>query len=194
MAKREVKHVTQVNYRAMTDEQLREVYHLNELKTEWQATFFDVEDDDYVCYRDMDDDTENHDERAYAVYLKSTGELLCLVADAGMALEGWLDHDYCSKRNELYKQIALLAGWPENMSDLQVGMTWRQLIKKLNDELPKEFLDTPAYVWRPDYGGSIAAVKGIMPWCEYYHGDGVPGPGAPDYNVFFINNSLDGEE
>lgn len=191
MARRKVTKAVEIDYRNMTDKQLSDVYRLDVLKSEWSCTCFDAEDDYYVCLQDVEDTT---DDRGYAVYLKSTGDLLCLVVDCGTALEGYEDTDYGVERNELYKQIALLAGWPESMYDLKVGMTWRQLIKKLNDELPKEFLDTPAYVWRPDYGGTIAAVKGIMPWCEYYHGDGVPGPGAPDYNVFFIDNSLDGEE
>ena len=186
MAKRKVTNVVEVNYRSMTDKELADVYRLDALKSEWECTSFDAENDYYVCLQDVDDTT---DDRGYAVYLKSTGDLLCLVADCGTALEGFEDTDYGCERNELYRQIALLAGWPANMSELRLGMTWRRLITEMVT-IPQEFLDTPAYVWRPD---GLAPVLGVDPWCRRCDGT-VPGPGGEDDNVYYIDNGFPNEE
>lgn len=190
MAKRKVTKAVEIDYRNMTDKQLSDVYRLDVLKSEWSCTCFDAEDDYYVCLQDVEDTT---DDRGYAVYLKSTGDLLCLVADCGTALDGYEDTDYGVERNELYKQIALLAGWPESMYDLKVGMTWRQLIVEML-KVPTEFLDTPAYAWRPDGGGTLAAVRGVRPWYVRYCDGTVPGPGGEDDNVYYIDNGFPNEE
>lgn len=189
MAKHVVNNVSEVNYMAMSDGELSKVYRLSDLKSQYVCTSFDQEGDRYVCFRDLDG---NSDDRGYAVYLKSSGRLLCLLVDAGSALEGYEDFEYGAERDELYRQIAILAGWPESMSELRLGLTWRQFIAKLND-FPKEFLDTPAYVWRPDGGGMLATVRGVMPWFERYDGT-VPGPGGEDDNCYFIDNGFPDEE
>lgn len=188
MAKHKVERVVEIKYTEMTDEEVRGIYGLRDLLHEWSCTSFD-EGDGFVCLKDP---TNPSDDRDYAVYLKSTGGLLCLLGDAGNALEGYEDSEYGMERNVLYRQIALLAGWPESMHDLKVGMTWRQLIVEML-KVPQEYLDTPAYVWRPDGGGTLAAVYGIGPWLTRCDGT-VPGPGGDDDNCYYIDNGFPNEE
>ena len=185
MGKHKVRHVTEVDYRHMTDEQLAEVYRLDALKAEWSCTCFDTDGDYYVCLKDMDG---NYDDRGYAVYLKSTGDLLCLVADSGTALEGYEDFEYGEERNELYKKIAVLAGWPENMGELDVSMTWRQLIAELR-KYPDEFLDTRVYV-ATNSQRDLDTVQSLDPWLTSYSG---PEPGVKDDNVLFLDLMRNGE-
>lgn len=189
MAKHMVRNVSKVDYMHMTDDEIREVYRLGDLKSEYECTCFDMDGDEYVCYRDLDG---NSDDRGYAVYLKSSGHLLCLLADAGNALEGYEDCEYGVKRSELYRQIALLAGWPEYVHEFKRALTWRELIDEMMT-IPKEFLDTVAYVYRPDGGGMLAAVRAVSPWCVKYDGT-IPGPDDECENCFFIDNSFKDEE
>ena len=172
MAKQEVRRVVKVNYEKMSDDKLREIYGLRDLKIEQECTDFD-DGEGYVCLKDLDDGPDYKD---YAVYSKG-GRLLCLLCDCSVALDGYEDWEYGDKRNELYRQIALLAGWPESMHDLNVGMTWRQLIAQIN-EFPKEFLDTAAYVCM-DNDGNLEPVADVQAW----YADGKP----VDDNCLYID-------
>lgn len=189
MTQHKVTNVAKINYMSMSEEELAEVYRLKDLRFENECTAFDADGDEYVCLRDLDGNT---DDRGYAVYLKSTGDLRCLVADAPNALDGYEDCEYGDKRSELYRQIALLAGWPEHLDELNHQLTWRQLLDEIS-KMPKEFLDTTAYVYRPDGGGTLAAVRRVMPWLINLNGT-IPGPHEEGDNRFFIDNAFDGEE
>lgn len=116
----EVKNVREINYRNMSDNDIKSagVYGLDALVREANATSFYKDDDYYVLYCDEDRHSD-HDLNMYAVYLNSTGELLCLLSDAGQALDCCYDNtDFRDARHEMYRKIALLAGWPENISQI----------------------------------------------------------------------------
>lgn len=94
--------------------------HWDEFMREVNFTTFDAPDDYYAVYENLDE-PDDHDRKKYAVYLHSTGELICLMVDCGCALDCCYDDaEYMGKRNELYKQIAMLAGWPEKMPTKEV--------------------------------------------------------------------------
>ena len=112
---RKIEHVSRVDYQSMTGIERRE-HGFEGLYNQWMCTEFFADDDNYDLYEDIDD-KDNHDMRKYAVYQRSTGELKCLVGDAAMALDlCYDDNDFRDKRHELYRQIAIAAGWPENMT------------------------------------------------------------------------------
>lgn len=177
-----VRRAVEVKYMDMTDEEISEVFRLNELKSQYECTSFDEEGDRYVCYRNLDN-PDNVDDTGYAVYLKSSGHLLCLLADAGNALEGYEDCEYGAKRSKLYRQIALLAGWPEYAFELKRTLTWRELIDEMK-LIPMEFLDTTAYVW-DSHRESLEPVTGLKPW-EFFLDGSIPGPDVDD-NCFYID-------
>ena len=88
--------------------------HWDEFITEVKCTWFD-EGEYYAVYENLDEE-DDHDRKKYAVYSSSTGELFCLIADSGLVLDACYDDwKYRDERNKLYKQIAMLAGWPEKM-------------------------------------------------------------------------------
>jgi len=110
----EVKNIREVNYRRMSDEERKEVWRLDDLRSQQMTTSFDDDGDYYALYEDVDRDADNDpDDRKYAVYLHNSGKLLCLLADCTVALNGYNDTDYGNTRSKLYKQIAIAAGWPE---------------------------------------------------------------------------------
>lgn len=79
-----------------------------------KCTWFD-DGDYYAVYEDLDEE-DDHERRKYAVYDHATGSLICLIADSGLVLDGcYEDEQYMNERNKLYKQIAVLAGWPERL-------------------------------------------------------------------------------
>ena len=93
-----------------------DAFHWDEFMREVNYTTFDALGDYYAVYENLDE-PDDHDRKKYAVYLHSTGELICLMADCGCALDCcYADEEYVNVRNELYKQIAMLAGWPEKIS------------------------------------------------------------------------------
>lgn len=86
-----------------------------EFINEQHCTEFSVDGDYYAVYEDMDR-ADDHDLNKYAVYHHVSGDLVCLVSDAGRALDlCYVDNDFRDKRHELYRQIAILAGWPERL-------------------------------------------------------------------------------
>lgn len=129
-----------------------DAFHWDEFMREVNYTTFGALGDYYAVYENLDE-PDDHDRKKYAVYLHSTGELICLMADCGCALDCCYDDaEYMSKRNELYKQIALLAGWPEKIPHQH--MTWRDVQGYINS-LPEEALDLDVLVWvAPKYGGT----------------------------------------
>ena len=160
----------------------------SDIQDEYDSIEFFEDGDDFLVYL-------NEDNGKYAVYYKlAHGGIVCSLIEHFDMYSRLVDtNDGLSK--ELYEVIARHAigcGFPETHPPINVGVTWRQLIAKLG-ELPQEFLDTPAYVWRPDGGGTLAAVYGIDPWCRCYDGT-VPGPGGEDDNVYYINNGFPDEE
>lgn len=183
--KHSVKCVHEVDFANMDEERLKEIFHLSELKNEWECTTFD-DGDGWICYEDVDGDT---DDRGYAVYSKATGNLLCLVADSGTALEGYEDPSYGYERSKLYKQIALLAGWPENASDLKRQLTWRELIAKLKG-FGDEFLDTDAFVCI-NKNGDLDVVCDVESWYMTYSGRV---PGVVEDNLLYIDLRGNNEE
>lgn len=112
----EVKNARLVDYQSMTGIERREC-GFEDLYREWSCTEFYESDDNYDLYEDADEEND-FDCKKYAVYQHSTGELKCLLGDALMALDlCYRDTDFRDKRHELYRQIALAAGWPEKMSN-----------------------------------------------------------------------------
>lgn len=112
----EVKNTALVDYHSMNGIERRE-HGFEDLYREWSCTEFYADDDNYDLYMNVDDE-DNHDMRKYAVYQRSTGELKCLLGDAAMALDlCYDDNDFRDKRHEMYRQIALAAGWPEKMNN-----------------------------------------------------------------------------
>lgn len=110
-----VTNMQEVNYIGMSEKESKEIWRLDDLRAEQMSTCFD-DDDYFALYKDVDaNDRESNDDRTYAVYMHNSGNLLCLLVDAGSALEGYEDCEYGDKRNELYKQIAMLAGWPKKL-------------------------------------------------------------------------------
>ncbi len=96
-----------------------EALHWDEFIHEVSCTCFEG-DDYYIVYENLDEE-DDHDRRKYAVYLHSTGELICLVADSGLVLDACYDDvDYMEQRNGLYKQIAMLAGWPKKLPTKEI--------------------------------------------------------------------------
>lgn len=88
--------------------------HWDDFIHEVKCTWFEG-DDYYAVYENLDEE-DDHERRKYAVYLHSTGELICLIADSGLVLDScYDDQKYMYERDKLYKQIALLAGWPERL-------------------------------------------------------------------------------
>ena len=131
-----------VDYIHMSNEERRERGFADLFRELCCTEFCDI-NDSYDLYENTNDE-DNHDLRKYAVYQRSTGELKCLLSDAGLALDlCYEDSDFRDKRHELYKQIAILAGWPEKLP-----MTWRSLRSKLN-RLSDELLDMPVMVDDP---------------------------------------------
>lgn len=96
-----------------------EALHWNDFIREVKLTEFGEEGDYYAVYENLDEDND-HDRKKYAVYLHSTGDLICLIADSGLVLDCCYDDaKYMEERNKLYKQIAMLAGWPERIEPKQ---------------------------------------------------------------------------
>lgn len=119
-----------------------DAFHWNDFIHEVKFTWFE-EGNYYAVYEDLDE-KDDHDRKKYAVYASGTGELICLVADSGSVLDGcYEDEEYMTERNKLYKQIAMLAGWPEKMPLRR--MTWRDLLNELHKQ-PDDVLDMPAYI------------------------------------------------
>lgn len=141
-----VTNMLEVKYMCMSEKERKEIWRLDDLRAEQICTCFDDDGDYFALYKDLDaSDRESNDDRTYAVYAHKSGDLLCLLSDAGSALEGFKDFEYGYKRNELYKQIAMLAGWPEKLPH---HMTWRELIDILQTKY-KDALDDPVHVWVP---------------------------------------------
>ena len=93
--------------------------HWDEFMREVNFTTFDALGDYYAVYENLDE-PDDHNRKKYAVYLHSTGELICLIADCGCALDCCYDDaEYMERRDELYKQIAMLAGWPKKIKPRQ---------------------------------------------------------------------------
>lgn len=107
-----------------------EALHWNDFIAEVGFTEFGEEGDYYAVYEDLDEE-DDHDRKKYAIYLHSTGKLLCLLGDSGLVLDCCYDDmDYATKRNELYRQIAMLAGWPEK---IETKKPYRVTIKRTID-------------------------------------------------------------
>ena len=138
-----VKHMKEINYLGMSQKERSKIWRLDDFVAQQMCTCFD-DGDYYALYRDaavpVDD---SNDDRTYAVYLHNSGKLVCLLSDAGSALEGYEDVEYGEQRSILYKQIAMLAGWPETLPPQR--MTWRDLLNELRKQ-PDNVLDMPAYV------------------------------------------------
>ena len=114
MSNYEVTNMAEVNYIGMPKKEREGIWRIEDLRLQQMCTSFDDENDYYALYRNLDvKDGDSNDDRTYAVYLHNGGKLLCLLVDAGVALEGYEDVDYGCKRAELYRQIAIEAGWPE---------------------------------------------------------------------------------
>ena len=114
MSNYEVTNMAEVNYIGMSKKEREGIWRIEDLRLQQMCTSFDDEDDYYALYRNLDvKDGDSADDTAYAVYLHDSGKLLCLLVDAGVALEGYEDVDYGCKRAELYRQIAIEAGWPK---------------------------------------------------------------------------------
>lgn len=140
----EVKHVKEINYLGMSEEERKEIWRLDDLRFQEMGTCFDDENDYFALYEDVDNPADKTTTDAtYAVYMSKSGELLCLLHDAGVALNGCVDANYYYERLALYKQIAMLAGWPEILPPQH--MTWRDLLNELRKQ-PDDVLDMPAYV------------------------------------------------
>jgi len=154
------------------------------------CTEFYEDGDYYALFEDLSDEQDD-DLAKFAVYLKKSGKLQCLLTDCDVALN-LHDSKFGQRRFELYQQIALYAGWPANLNELTQPMTWRVLANEIK-KIPTEFLDTPAYVYRYEGGGTLANVRGVEPWCTNIDGS-VPKPGGPDDNCYYINNGFPGED
>lgn len=110
-----VTNVKEIYYIGMSAEERKGIYRLNDLRLQQMCTCFD-DGDYFALYKDADvKDTDSNDDRTYAVYMHNSGELLCLLVDADNALNGCVDARYFSERAKLYRQIAMLAGWPEKL-------------------------------------------------------------------------------
>ena len=104
------------NYReVMYDMETKlDALHWDDFIDEVKCTWFD-DGDYYAVYEDLDEE-DDHERRKYAVYDHATGSLICLIADSGLVLDSCYDDEqYMNERNKLYKQIAILAGWPERL-------------------------------------------------------------------------------
>lgn len=111
-----VKNVKEINYLGMSMKEREEIYYLKELVGQQLSTSFYDDGEYFALYEDIDNPMEySTDDRTYAVYFGKSKELLCLLCDAGVALNACDDYDYMCERAELYKKIALAAGWPEKL-------------------------------------------------------------------------------
>ena len=163
------------------------VPYSSDIRDESNCTEFYEEGEEFLTFY-------NEDNGKYAVYYKlAHGGALCSLVEHFDTYSRLVDTDD-GLSDELYRVIAKHAidcGFPPTHPPMS-NMTWRQLIAEVQ-KVPKEFLDTPAYVWRPDGGGTLATVRGVMPWVERYDGT-VPGPGGEGDNCYFIDNGFPDEE
>lgn len=114
MAKHAVTRMLEVDYRNMSKRDMSKIWRCDDLLEQQNTTCFDSEDDYFALYENPAADAcDYNDDRAYAVYLHSSDELLCLLPDVTVALNGCGDANYFHERAYLYKQIAMAAGWPE---------------------------------------------------------------------------------
>jgi len=108
--------VREINYMSMSEDERKEIWRLDDLRLQQITTSFHDEDEYFALYEDLDNRTDYAtNDATYAVYMGKSKELLCLLVDAGVALNGCDDYDYYCERANLYKRIALAAGWPEKM-------------------------------------------------------------------------------
>lgn len=111
-----VTNVREVNYIGMNEEERKKIWRLDDLRMQQMTTDFFDEDEYFALYEDLNNNLDcATNDATYAVYMKKSGELLCLLVDAGVALNGCDDYNYYCEREKLYKQIAMAAGWPEKM-------------------------------------------------------------------------------
>ena len=149
MANYTVKNIREVKYHDMSNDERSNIWRLEDLWLQNAATSFDDENEFFALYEDIDryadvDGYNDGDDRKYAVYLHNSGRLCCLLCDCTVALNGYSDTDYGMQREELYRQIAMAAGWPEFLPEQHI-MTWRDLLDELKKQ-PDKVLDMPAYV------------------------------------------------
>lgn len=110
-----VTNVKEIYYMGMSAEERKGIYRLNDLRVQQLCTCFG-DGDYFALYKDADVKyAESIDDRTYAVYMHNSGELICLLVDADSALNGCANAQYFVERAKLYKQIAMLAGWPEKL-------------------------------------------------------------------------------
>lgn len=96
-----------------------EALHWDDFIVEAKCTEFFDDGDYYAVYENLDE-PDDHERKKYAIYQHNTGKLICLMADSGLVLDlCYDDEDYRLERDELYKQIAMLAGWPEKIEPKQ---------------------------------------------------------------------------
>ena len=140
----------------------RDVPHSCEILQSWECVSFFEKGDDFLVFHNEDNDQ-------YAVYWKlyNGGELRCLNQhfDNLQALrdtdDGFMDEVY-----EVFRKKAMDAGFPRTWHEIPRGLTWRELIKQL-EEYP-ELLDEVAYVWTPTdpfvYDDDFTTIDGIEPY------------------------------
>ena len=111
-----VTNVREVNYLGMSEEERKEIWRLDDLRFQQMTTSFFDDGEYFALYEDIDNPADNTtNDSTYAVYMGKSGELLCLLADSGVALTACDDSEYGERRAALYKQIAIAAGWPEKL-------------------------------------------------------------------------------
>lgn len=152
------------------------------------CTEFYEDGDYYALFEELDGDNEDDDLAKFAVYLKKSGKLQCLLTDCDVALNLY-DSKFGQRRFELYQQIALDAGWPANLNELTQPMTWRALIEKVKS-YGDDALDLPVYV-SINKDGDLDTVTSID---EEYMTLSNPQPPVNEDNVLYIDLTSNKED
>lgn len=186
--KYQVKHMREINYFNMSEDERKKIWRLNDLYMQQICTCFDEEDNYFALYVDTDVDTKggcDNDDRAYAVYMHKSGELICLLSDAGSCLNGFQDHEYGYERNELYRQIALLAGWPEKLPPkkrytVRINRIMDVEVRADNKEQADVIGRNIAFLANHVNGAYGALIRSAMADCEYEFADSWDAPAEND--------------
>ena len=159
--------------------------HWDEFMREVNFTTFDTPDDYYAVYENLDEE-DDRERRKYAVYLHSTNELICLMADCGCVLDCCYDDaEYMKQRNELYKQIAMLAGWPEKLPPkkrytVRINRIMDVEVRADNKEQADAIGRNLAFLANHTNGAYGALTRSAMADCEYKFADSWDAPAEND--------------
>lgn len=85
------------------------------LANQWATTSFESGHAWDVYENPITEHRDEYDERRYAVYDRASRQLLCLTEDAENALDGKADNVWYQERLQLYRQMAIIAGFPEQL-------------------------------------------------------------------------------